>query len=397
MPVRTKNQNYVQDKLKTTPVYPSRFKAPTYYNSCGNTCDHVFMKQEQITGCNVIKSVKTTSPYISITPDQTENTIVQFKGKKYKLKSILVFYAPVHELSKTSKTPFAEMHIEFISVNAASTYGERLTIAVQLTKGSSSGTASNFLKLILDKSGDRDDRTIHVDLQEAVVLNSLLSEKNKGYFYYHPQSSNETLQFVKSSRKIAGYPATIEKFFVLVYEDMLDIDEEVIDALLKNQKVKFIANDNPISDIFYWHPDKANKLSGTNFGQDYDMQCVEVGEIDDVNDTKTLRVKSSYETGNAIIGILCLFIVPIYLSAVYNTYILDSNNGDSKWFMAFKIIILVIPAIISIIIVIFNSANSASNEQYDESNSIGYLVGQIFLSVIMISVLIIGIVYYKKT
>ena len=271
------------------PIYPSILESPNVYNRCHTNCaiipnfDYVI---KQVT--MKANPADIEKPYIEIRPppsEQAKNTIT-FKNINFQLDKMLLFYTPLHSVPNIGNVE-GEIHLEFISQSSVASYAKRIVLSVLCVQGEDNQVVSDFLGNVTSNLNGNQEVELQVNYSGGFNLDSMIPKSN--YYFYKPNSMKEQYRRVGSSRRDpTSLPSRKtsgdDKFYMLVYDKPISLNDTVIQVLRKNRKIKVIPNDNSSfrGKIYYYNRNTASGSSGFGsgdgnrlipLGNGYQMNC----------------------------------------------------------------------------------------------------------------------------
>lgn len=296
------NQNY--------PIYPCVIDFKTS-NKCGSTCSIKANLNHKISHVSLKNDITSKQQYITIYPSgSTGENYITFKGLKYYVSLMTLFYSSVHSKKGYSGSDYeTELHITFKRGS------DEVILAIPVKASSSNFMETSsiqfFKEIIKPLQPKKKNSTGPIQLSQGILLEELVPEG--GYCFYQSKSVKETLQKVNSTNTIVSGLQTVPPT-VFYYKNSLTINAEDMEKLQTFKKFTFISNENPKNiGMFVYTPE--NDFSELSNDKDNEIYIDCSPEMDSSKTTKD-NEENSVEKDIGIFQFAMLLIVILLIPPI---------------------------------------------------------------------------------
>lgn len=319
------------------PIYPSVIDFNSK-NICGATCGIQKALNRTFSHVSIKSSTDSKRHYISIYPNgMSEDNYITFKGLKYYLSVMTLFYSSVHSIKGFSTS---ENETEFHILFKRGSHEIILAMPVKTMMTNFLETTSvQFFKEIIKPLRSKMNNISSLPLSQGIMVEELIPEG--GYCYYQAKSVKEKMKKIGSGKTITSGVQTLSPI-VFYYKNALTIRNEDMAALQKMKRYEFIANDNPnnIGMFVYSSEQDFSGVSNESRNNDIYIDCSpEINE--DEKESNIDNIKNDIGTFQFAMLIVVILLIPpiIAFSNRFRVYGMYDTWGMIMF--AFTIVMLI--------------------------------------------------------
>lgn len=317
------------------PIYPSVIDFNSK-NTCGSTCNIKKDLNHKITNVSLNNDITTNNHFISIYPNGSGDNFVSYKGQKYYVSLLTLFYGNVHTVKDQVKSQNeTELHILFKRGNSEII----LAIPVKVANNDFIDTTStHFFQEILKPIRSKKNNVSSIPLNQGVLLEELIPDG--GYCFYQSKSVKEKIQKKGTTKtKISGLQTKPPTVFY--YRQSLSMRADDMKILKALQKYEFVTNENP-QNIGMFVYSSNQDFTGISESKDNDIY---IDCSPELNTTETNKEEDVGETDVGIFQLAMLIVVVLLIPPVlafsnrFRNYGMKDNWGLATF--AFTLVMLI--------------------------------------------------------
>lgn len=302
-------------------TFPIKLNEPdpndkTKYQEITSQPDKTFKSNllSHISECSIFKNEIKTDPFIKITPTQgnSDDNYVMFNNIRYKLRSAILFYSPLHIVpSVNNQISELMLKLENVQSNELPLY-----ICIPISKGYV--PSSSFFIDVLDDIKQGDNIRKVALMSNSFNFDSLIP-LNSSYYYY--KSTNKETQKVRDS---TGKEETLtdksKDAHIFVMKQQISISNMEADKLLSFRKYEFVQNEADEANIWYYYGNENASNSSSmlsSMGEGWYMSCqdsddIEGGTSNDIEKEEKKKPLNKYKLLALCSIVIGLVVVPIF-------------------------------------------------------------------------------------
>ena len=302
-------------------TFPIKLNEPepndkTKYQEITTQPDKTFKSNllSNISECSIFKNEIKTDPFMKITPTQgnSDDNYVIYNNIRYKLRSAILFYSPLHIVpSVNNQISELMLKLENVQSNELPLY-----ICIPISKGYV--TSSSFFIDVLDDIEQGDNIRKVAPMSNSFNFDSLIP-LNSSYYYY--KSTNKETQKVRDS---TGKEETLtdksRDAHIFVMKKQISISNMEADKLLSFRKYDYVQNEANEANIWYYYGNENASNSSSmlsNMGEGWYMSCqdsadIEGGTSSDLEKEEKKKPLNKYKLLALCSIIIGLVVVPIF-------------------------------------------------------------------------------------